>query len=225
MNSAFQVWRRVSLLKMNPRNLAVIFAVLFILLALVVKVFGEDFPLNSELFTLINGAQATSINPIMVAASKYGAYLWIPVTALIWILGRGEMRRAALLLAAGLLLGLILMTASKLIINAPRPEMVLSTAKVLIAGETDASYPSGTTTIVSIGAILSLTKLSRRVSWPLTLEALLVSFSRIYVGVHWPIDILGGWLLGGFCTFIVLFIESRRETTPVQDLPGAPYKG
>lgn len=207
-----QSWRHVSLADSNPRNLAILTGLLFILLALTVKVVGEDFPLNTELFSIINGWQAAALTPIMIALSTYGEYFWVLVTILIWILGGKEERRTAYLLAVSLITGALLIPTSKLIINAPRPDQLLPTLKPLILGESDPSFPSGHATIASIGALMALSKLSRNVSFPLTLVALLISYSRIYTGVHWPVDVLGGWLLGGFCVALILSQTPRLES-------------
>ncbi len=206
-----QSWGHVSLTNSNPRNLAVLTGLLFLLLALIVKIIGMDFPLNADLFTIINGAQAAAVTPIMIALSNYGEYFWVLVTILIWVLGQADDRETAYLLAVSLIVGALLIATSKLIINAPRPDQLLPTLKPLILGESDPSFPSGHATIASIGAIMALSKLSKKVSSPLTLTALLISYSRIYTGVHWPVDVLGGWLLGGFCVALILSQTARLE--------------
>ncbi len=197
----------------NTRNLAVAFATLFLLLALVLLFLGEDFSLNIQLFLLINGAQSSLIDPFMFLLSKYGReYFWIPITILLWILGRETHRKAAFLLAVTFVLAIVLGEVSKIAFDAPRPDQLLSGARVLIPGETDPSFPSGHAVIVSTGAILALTKLSRRIALLLALEAFLVSYSRVYVGVHWPLDIVAGWMLGGFCVMLILSQENRFES-------------
>jgi membrane-associated phospholipid phosphatase len=76
----------------------------------------------------------------------------------------------------------------------PRPFMVLG-IEPLVIGDTDSSYPSGHALIVGTGAYASL-HLPLYLRIPLLLEALLVSYGRIYVGLHWPLDVVAGWLLG-----------------------------
>lgn len=197
----------------NFRNLAITLGAIFLLLSLIVEILGEDFPANTRLFLLINGAQSPLVNQLMIGLSKYGReYFWIPVTLLLWLLGRETHRRTAFLLTITFLLAIILGEVSKITINAPRPELLLTQAKVLIGGESDPSFPSGHAVIVSTGAILALARLSKRVALPLTLEALLVSYSRVYVGVHWPLDVAAGWMLGGFCAMLILLQGNRFES-------------
>jgi PAP2 superfamily. len=41
------------------------------------------------------------------------------------------------------------------------------------------------------------------------IEAVIVSYGRVYVGVHWPIDIISGWLLGSWISYFYLDNVSR----------------
>ena len=54
----------------------------------------------------------------------------------------------------------------------------------------------------------------------------IVGFGRVYLGVHWPTDVIAGWLVGGtwalLCWFVMLWLQSRGEVEPEQ--PGQAQK-
>ena len=61
-----------------------------------------------------------------------------------------------------------------------------------------------------------------RVVWPLAvLMALYVGLGRGYLGVHWPSDILAGWVLGALQTTIAIWVY-KRNCAPTQGAPTQP---
>ncbi|TRM78792.1 PAP2 family protein [Sulfolobus sp. A20-N-F6] len=181
---------------MKWKYVFIIYAI-YLVISAIIKVIGEkSFPGNVYLFHLINDAQISPLNPIMVFFSKYGReYIWIPVTAILFIVG-GKYRRSSLLLVGGFIIAIILGEISKYAMAQPRPFLELSHVNLLVPKPTDFSYPSGHALIVSVGAVIVLLTLPYYISIPLLVEALIVSYSRVYVGVHWPLDVLAGWILG-----------------------------
>ncbi len=169
---------------------------IYIILSIVVKVTSEqNFPGNVLLYHAINSSQISFLNPIMVFLSEYGReYVWIPVTALLFIAG-GKYRRASIILASAFILAIVFGELSKYAVAQPRPFLVLSSYHLLVPEPHDFSYPSGHALIVGVGAVVLLLTVPYYISIPLTVEALLVSYSRVYVGVHWPLDVLAGWVL------------------------------
>ena len=101
---------------------------------------------------------------------------------------RGPARRAAL----GVILGNGLL---KHLVAHPRPCWLDQSVPLLIANPTDYSFPSGHALSSVIGATV-LTGADRRFGYAAIPLAALIAFSRLYLYVHFPSDILGAVLLG-----------------------------
>jgi undecaprenyl-diphosphatase len=105
---------------------------------------------------------------------------------------------AIILIAAGG--GLMLSNALKLLFGRQRPDAVFQAVPAI-----NASFPSGhamlsAVVFLTLGASVARITERRRVrAYALTcavLITLVVGLSRVYLGVHWPTDVLAGWCLG-----------------------------
>jgi undecaprenyl-diphosphatase len=106
----------------------------------------------------------------------------------------------------------------KAAIGRPRPFVLLPEPAPLIVGVLGNSFPSGHAATSFAGAALLARYLPGR--WPvLFLLAAGIAFSRVYVGVHYPADVIGGAILG-MVTAIALpllaaaLLRLRREPRP-----------
>ena len=120
----------------------------------------------------------------------------------IWLLAAGGLlctkkyRRQGLLLLAGLAVGVLAgNVVLKNLVARPRPCWLDTSVRLLIANPTDYSFPSGHTLSSVIGAVI-LTKTDRRFGYAAIPLAALIAFSRLYLYVHFPSDILGAAVLG-----------------------------
>lgn len=126
--------------------------------------------------------------------------LTLLVTLVVVYLALRQKYRTALFVTASILGGWALSSAMKLGIARPRPEVVQHLVEV-----NDMSFPSGhamlsAITYLTLGAMLSRLeeRASLRYFFPLVavVLTLIIGLSRIYLGVHYPTDVLGGWAAG-----------------------------
>lgn len=199
---------------MTDRSLGVLAAASFLLFAAVAAlVFG----LPS--FTVLDGQVALAINAlpigqggILVAASLYGReYFWIPVVAVMLLLGNRRTKLLAVELAAAFVVGIAAGEALKFLLFRTRPYFALAGIVGRVPIDADSSFPSGHALVVSIGASFVLARFSRRwLSSLLTVEAVVVCFSRVYVGAHYPSDVVAGAALGAFIAFLSILVIERH---------------
>ncbi|MGR3323743.1 MAG: phosphatase PAP2 family protein [Pseudooceanicola sp.] len=123
----------------------------------------------------------------------------ISLTVLAFLLLRGK-RATALLLVVAILGGQALSHLAKLGFSRPRPDLVPHGVEVATA-----SFPSGHSMMAAV-TYLTLAVILARTERDIRIRALrivaaavlsgLVGVSRVYLGVHWPSDVLAGWSLG-----------------------------
>ena len=136
------------------------------------------------------------LDGIMVFITTLGdaGAVWI-VLALVLLCFR-KTRPAGLTVAAALVLDLVVCNGVlKPLFGRVRPCVVNPAVELLVACPTDASFPSGHTA-ASFAAAGALRAAGSRLWLPSLVLAALIAFSRLYLYVHWPSDVLCGAVLG-----------------------------
>jgi len=198
--------------------LSILLLVGFVILSYLISINNTEVTKWDESsFRIINNPLGETLNKIMVDLTKYGReVVWIGVTVLLFVFGKKDGRKTAVLLTIAFLILIPLGTVLKTEIDRSRPIPVPS-GNLLTQPDSDPSFPSGHATIVSAGAAVLLLRFNRGkqmiFSIILGFEALLVSYSRIYVGDHYPLDVVGGILLGTGIACAVL--ASTRYLEPI----------
>ena len=123
--------------------------------------------------------------------------LWIALALVLFFIRKH--RKAGLSAGAGLLINLAVCNWTlKPLIGRVRPFLVNTAVELLVEPPSSASFPSGHT--ASSFAVAGALWAAGHPLWkPAAVVAALMAFSRLYLYVHWPTDILGGIAVGWLC--------------------------
>ncbi|HXX95732.1 MAG TPA: phosphatase PAP2 family protein [Candidatus Bathyarchaeia archaeon] len=171
---------------------------------------------DSTVFLDINNSHYPALNKLMIWLTEFGREIFWPLAILLlFFFGGWTGKKTAVVIAISMLVLIPLGELAKDIVARPRP--VIPKSDFLIAADKEYSFPSGHAVIVSAGAAGALflfRKTSKQyvVSIILAIEASLVCISRVYVGGHYPLDVVGGILLGVGVSLIFVGIEKRIES-------------
>jgi undecaprenyl-diphosphatase len=145
--------------------------------------------------------------------------LTVLVLAVAGFLAMTRKGHAALLVLLSVAGGVLVSQTMKWAYARPRPDLVPHSAEVFTA-----SFPSGHSMMsavvyLTLGALLARTQQDRSVKAYVLAVAVtltvLVGVSRVYLGVHWPTDVLAGWTLGGLwaliCLSLMQWLQARGQ--------------
>ena len=214
--------------------------VLFLVISIVVtgllwlfsEVFeGDTFAIDKAILTGLRTSADTAvpIGPswLLPAVKDITALGGVTVLSLVTLLVVGFLiairkRPTALFVTCAVASGALVNTGLKSIFVRPRPEVVPHLVPVA-----SASFPSGhamnsAMVFLTLATLLARSHQDQRVRIYLITIAIvltsMVGMSRVYLGVHWPSDILAGWSIGAiwaaFCTVTGKALQKKRRIDP-----------
>jgi undecaprenyl-diphosphatase len=172
---------------------------------------------DTKVFLQINKQHYAPLDQFMILITQFGRELvWPIVIVILFTSGGATEKKAALIMALAMIILIPIGVLMKEIVARPRP--FIPESEFILAADSKYAYPSGHSLIVAAGATVSVAVLYRNPSWKmkavsiaLAVEASIVCFSRIYVGAHYPLDVLGGILLGLGISLLLLSYTSTIE--------------
>ncbi|MFQ6003136.1 MAG: phosphatase PAP2 family protein [Candidatus Zixiibacteriota bacterium] len=163
--------------------------------------------LDTSLFYFFNVKLQNGLFDFLMPILTNLDYWRIPLGLLVVLLlvfGKKRGRIAVVLLIFGIALSdQFCNNVLKPLIQRIRPCHVLEDVHLLVNCTNSYSFPSSHAMNIFTGCIL-LSSSYRKIKTLLLIMAILVSYSRIYVGVHYPLDVLAGAILGIFCALVVI---------------------
>jgi undecaprenyl-diphosphatase len=170
---------------------------------------------DSISFLDINNSHSKVLNQFMVLLTNYGREVFWPIAIiLLFVLGGWTGKKTAIVIAISMIVLIPIGVIAKDAVARPRP--IIPKSDYLIAADSEFAFPSGHALIVSAGAAVALLLFNNTpkrlvVSLALTVEAALVCISRVYVGGHYPLDVVGGILLGVGVSLIFVGTDKSIE--------------
>lgn len=135
---------------------------------------------------------------------------WI-ILALALIIPK-KTRKAGIVAGCSLLLGFLITNVTlKPLVNRVRPYNYSDAIVPLGRLPIEASFPSGHTCASFACALIYVRMLPKKYGIPLVILAVLVALSRLYLCVHYPTDVIGGFLVALFSSVVVYGCYQRLE--------------
>lgn len=161
-----------------------------------------------KILDLIQGIRTAAGDTVMCLITRLGdaGMIWIVFAMILLLIPKT--RRTGMAVMAALCIDLVLCNGIlKPLVGRIRPCDINTQVSLLIARPDDFSFPSGHTA-ASFAAVAALYFSGERKLWkPALVLACLIAFSRLYLYVHYPTDILGGVLTGlasGYMGYVMI---------------------
>jgi len=172
--------------------------------------------MNMGLFRLINNLANKNmiLDKIMIFFSQYVPYIFMAVIIIVFILGikqkKCEYRKIAFSTIVISVINSMLSLIIRSIFYVDRP-FVHNKVNLLLPHDKASSFPSNHAT-GTMSIALGLGKYDRILGMIMTILSIIVSFSRVYVGHHYPLDVIGAYIIVFATSYIYnLKLRSKAE--------------
>ena len=157
------------------------------------------------------------LTPFMKIVTFLGNGGWFWILCAVVLLAVPKTRKTGYAAVLSLIFGVIVTNLLlKNIVARPRPFAEIEALIPMITKPKDFSFPSGHTTASFAVALVMLRMLPKKFGIPAVVLAALVAFSRLYLGVHYPTDVLAGFVIALVgSTLSVWIVRTKPEDKQV----------
>lgn len=153
------------------------------------------------------------LTPIIKFITEYGSFTMIALGVILMIFGKRKYRIAGIVAVLAVVLDNIIVTGIKNVLARPRPYITFPEVIPMVGIPSKYSFPSGHTGFAFSVALSFCKYLPKKYCVISLVISALVGFSRLYLGVHYPSDVLAGVVVGfvasGLAYYIVEFIREK----------------
>lgn len=185
------------------------FSTILLIFSVIIILFSEQaISFDESLLHVINGLSNPLLDAIFIPLNYLGSTLfWIILIVAFWIKGH---KKLSVYLLYATIINSVLMFSLKWTFLRPRPSEN-NEKDILFIEDTGPSFPSGhTENVFSGNVILSYFSKDWKFKVVFYVLAILTAISRIYIGVHYPIDTLFGSLIGIIVGNFVLNLPTEK---------------
>ncbi|HVV92288.1 MAG TPA: phosphatase PAP2 family protein [Hyphomicrobiales bacterium] len=172
--------------------------------------------LDQALFLLVN-ASAHPPHAVVLIATLIAKYLILLVPlhlALVWAAGNQRMRIIATTALAALVLALVANLAIGLVVHNPRP-FVVGIGHTFLAHRANSSFPSDHATVFFTYAAVLMVFGKDGLAVLFGVLGLTVAWSRVYLGIHYPLDMVGAAVVGALAASATVWAMRRFGRAPL----------
>lgn len=163
--------------------------------------------LDSSTLLVFQKIRNKVLTPFFTLMTRLGDFGTVWILIALFLLGNVKTRKVGLMVITALIIsGLINNLILKNTVARKRPYEAITGLKILIKQPTDFSFPSGHTASSIAVACVIFRNMPRGAGIPALILAVLIATSRMYLGVHYPSDILMGAFSGFSISYMAQYL-------------------